>query len=62
MKIALLPKEMDKATYLWEFHRKNCNHQGDVRIELSEGGGIGTVVKVLCACGIEMDVTDYFSW
>ena len=56
------PREMDKLVYLWEFHRCTCNHQGDACIELRSGGGIGTVVVVICGCGKEIDVTDYNSW
>jgi hypothetical protein len=60
--ISLSPKEMDKLVNLWEFHRSDCDHKGDMKIELRSGGGIGTVVMAVCACGKEMDATDYFSW
>ncbi len=59
------PKEMDKLTHLWEFHRSGvggCDHKGDAEIKLLDGCGIGTVVMVVCGCGKEMNVTDYHSW
>lgn len=56
------PKEMDRISHLWEFHRKDCDHRADAIIEYRSGGGIGTVVVVICGCGKELDVTDYFSW
>jgi len=56
------PKEMTKLSHLWEFHRVNCDHKGDVKIELRSGGGIGTRTIVICGCKKEIDVTDYFSW
>lgn len=62
MNLTMNSKEMDKLVNLWEFHRKDCNHQGDVKIELRSGGGIGTVTIVICGCKKELDVTDYFSW
>lgn len=60
--ITLSPKEMDKLAHLWEFHRDDCDHKGDMKIELLAGGGIGTKVLATCGCGREMDVTDYHSW
>lgn len=61
-RVVLAPNEMDKLVHLWEFHRIDCDHQGDVSIALLPGGGIGTVVAARCGCGKEMDVTDYHSW
>ena len=55
-------REMDKLAWLWEFHRKNCQHQGDMKLEYRLGGGIGTATIAICACGQELDITDYFSW
>jgi hypothetical protein len=60
--INISPKEMDKLAILWENHRYDCKHQGDMKIELLLGGGIGTVVKATCGCKHEMDITDYYSW
>ena len=60
--VVLSPKEMDKLVSLWEFHRGDCRHQGDMKIEMLAGGGIGTVIQATCGCGKEIDVTDYFSW
>lgn len=62
MSVVLEPKEMDKLVNLWEFHRNSCEHKGDAKIEHLSGGGIGTVTKVTCGCGKEMDVTNYLSW
>lgn len=62
MKISMNPKEMTKLTHLWEFHRAECDHKGDAYVELRSGGGIGTATFVVCACGKEMNVTDYHSW
>jgi hypothetical protein len=59
--LRLYPKEMDKLSRLWEFHKFDCSHQGVVRLE-HRSGGIGTVTVVTCGCGKEMDVTDYGSW
>ena len=64
-RLSLGPKEMDKLCHLWEFHRNGvncCEHKGDVKVEYRSGGGIGTATFVICACGKEMDITDYFSW
>jgi hypothetical protein len=58
----LTPKEMDKITYLWEFHRKGCNHMADAKLEHLDGGGIGKGVHLTCGCGKVIDVTDYLSW
>lgn len=60
--VTLLPKEMDKLANVWEFHRRDCSHGGQMKIELLGASGIGTAVKATCACGKEMDVTDYYSW
>ena len=60
--VVLDPKEMDKLAHLWEFHRSDCHHGGDMKIEMLSGGGIGTKTLATCGCGKEMDVTDYFSW
>ena len=60
--VLLSPKEMDKLAHLWEFHRLDCHHLGDMKIEMLSGGGIGTVVMAKCGCGREIDVTDYLSW
>lgn len=61
--VLLSPKEMDKLTWLWEFHRRDCQHPiPDVKIEMLDGGGIGTKVAATCGCGKELDATDYFSW
>lgn len=60
--VTLNPKEMDKLTHLWEFHREDCSDKRDMKIEHSSGGGIGTVTMAVCGCGKEMDVTDYLSW
>ncbi len=49
--VTLSQKEMDKLSHLWEFHSGYCSHQGDVRIEQTVGGGIGTVTKAICGCG-----------
>jgi len=58
----LRPRELDKLAHLWEYHRFDCANRGDAKIELRSGGGIGTVVVVICGCGKEFDVTDYHSW
>lgn len=55
-------REMDKLAHLWEFHRSDCHHLADVKLELLSGGGIGTRVQATCGCGKQMDVTDYSSW
>lgn len=55
-------KEMTRMAHLWEYHRSDCKHEGDAKIEYGPGGGIGTTVKVTCGCGKVMDVTDYHSW
>lgn len=60
--VVLSPKEMDKLANLWEFHRFECHHRGDMKIEHSSGGGIGTVTTATCGCGKQMNVTDYLSW
>lgn len=60
--ITLNLKEMDKLAHLWEFHRTDCKHDGDIKLEHLSGGGIGTVTQVTCGCGKQMDVTDYYSW
>jgi hypothetical protein len=60
--VLLSEKEMDKLAHLWEFHRQDCHDPRDMRIELLDGGGIGTRAVATCGCGKEMDVTDYGSW
>ncbi len=60
--VTLSPKEMDKLSHVWEFHRAYCTHVGNVKIEHLTGGGIGTVTKATCGCGAKMDVTDYYAW
>jgi len=60
--VILSPKEMDKLITLWNFHRTDCDHQGNITITLLSGGGIGTVVMARCGCTKELDVTDYSSW
>lgn len=60
--LRLSPKEMDKLAWLWQFHRKDCDHKGDVKLELSRGSGIGTTAIATCGCGKELDITDYYSW
>jgi hypothetical protein len=60
----LASKEMDKLVHLWEFHRNGvnfCKHKGDVKINFLSSG-IGTAVVATCACGKDMDITDYHSW
>jgi hypothetical protein len=60
--VALTPKEMDKLSHLWEFHRRDCDNKGGVKIEHRDGGGIGTVTVAICGCGKELNVTDYGCW
>ena len=60
--MTISPREMDKLLWAWEFHRRDCTHQGDAKIEYASGGGIGTRLLLTCACGKEMDATDYHSW
>jgi hypothetical protein len=60
--VVLQPREMDKLAHLWDFHRFECHHNGDMKIEHRPGGGIGTKTVAICGCGREMDVTDYESW
>lgn len=60
--LKLSPKEMDKLTHIWEFHRADCDNKADAKIETRSGGGIGTKIIAVCGCGKEMDATDYFSW
>jgi hypothetical protein len=60
--ITIGAKEMTKLAWLWDFHRDDCKHDGDMKIELRPGGGIGTAVVAVCGCGKELDVTDYYSW
>ena len=60
--VLLSPNEMNELSHLWNFHRFDCHHHGDMKIEMLSGGGIGTVVMATCGCGKEMDVTDYSSW
>lgn len=52
------PREMDKLSHMWDFHRFDCHNKGDMKIELRDGGGIGARVIGVCACGKELDATD----
>ena len=60
--MVLSVRELDKLANLWDNHRSGCSHRGDAEIRLFPGGGIGTVVVVICGCGRKLDVTDYASW
>lgn len=54
--------EVTKLSNLWDHHRRDCKHEGGVKIELASGGGIGTRTIVTCGCGKELDITDYLNW
>ena len=59
--LILTPKEVDKLATIWNFHRSDCSHQGDLKIELL-GSSIGTNVYATCGCGKEFNITDYDIW
>jgi len=56
------PKELDKLSHIWDFHRSDCKHEGFAKLEQRDGGGIGTATILICGCGREIDITDYLSW
>jgi hypothetical protein len=60
--VTLSPEELTKLSNLWEHHKQRCAHKGDIHIEHSSGGGIGTVTKATCGCGEVFDITNYFDW
>jgi hypothetical protein len=61
MNTILDPNEIARFMTLWNFHRTDCKHNGDVVIE-QRGCAIGTAAIVICGCGKELDITDYASW
>jgi hypothetical protein len=61
-KMTLGERELTKLANLWDFHKCDCNHRGDVTLEYRSGGGIGTVTVAICGCGKELDITDHTSW
>jgi len=58
----LLPRELDKLAAVWDLHRDRCRNSKGATLEESSSNGIGTVTKLKCACGVEIDITDYHSW
>ena len=61
--VLLSRKEMDRLANLWEIHRFDCTRpNGDMKIEMLSGGGIGTRIVATCGCSKELDATDYSSW
>jgi len=61
MILTATPQELDRLGHLWEHHRFDCHHHGNVMIE-EIPGSIGTTKKVTCGCGEVFNITDYNSW
>ena len=61
-RLTLSPTEVTRLEHLWQYHRRDCHHNGDVVIEYRSGGGIGTVTVLICGCKKELDITSYSEW
>lgn len=61
-------KQMEKYINWYNKHKQNCSlHQKDGAIGGRESfvftpTGLGIIIKVKCACGGELDLTDYENW